>query len=220
MALFDLIVSDPSYEFSDKLTMSETKRGAESNYQGVLSFEDIKNLKVKEISQKDAFLALWCPSALIPQGLEIMKSWGFEYKQTHIWVKIKVETSIIKLIKQWVTSFNIMDINDILSFKMGHWFRQTHEVVLIGVRGKISKELKNKSQRSVHLYPPMKHSKKPEILQNMLEKMFPNPNLKKLEMFSRRERSGWICTGNDNNLKNPEDIRVFIERNINENTSS
>ena len=83
-----------------------------------------------------------------------------------------------------------------LAFGMGRLFRQTHEICLIGTsNNKIYKLLENKSQRSVCFAENLKHSAKPEALQNSLEIMF--PKAEKLEMFARRTRSGWTCLGNE-----------------------
>ena len=108
-----------------------------------------------------------------------------------------------------VSDFNL---NNSLAFFMGHLFRQTHEICLIGVKGKIYNKLKNKSQRSVCLDVSLKHSTKTEILQDRLDLMFPEEL--KLEMFARRQRQGWTCIGNevDGPGSNGEDIFTSIER--------
>lgn len=230
---YDVIVADPPWMFDDSLSMSSVKRGAEANYE-VLDIEAIKKLKVAEIASDNAILALWVPSSLLQEGLDTMKAWGFRQTQTHIWVKIKNNpfedilkdiqktlgaknagnvATIIKLFSLGLISF---DFNQILSFGMGRLFRQTHEVCLLGVKGKPYDALENKSQRSVHfdfdtvhLDTNKKHSAKPEILQDRLEKMYPKAN--KLEMFARRSRSGWTCIGNECPDSVDEDIRESLD---------
>ncbi len=91
---------------------------------------------------------------------------------------------------------------------MGRLFRQTHEICLIGTNNnKIYKKLKNKSQRSVSFGENLKHSAKPEHLQNSLDEMF--PGTEKLEMFARRHRKDWLCVGNE--ICNGEDIRDSLK---------
>src|SRR5574338_743081 len=86
-------------------------------------------------------------------------------------------------------------VQDMLAFGMGRLFRQTHEICLIGTsNNKIYQMLKNKSQRSVCFAENLKHSAKPENLQDSLDTMF--PQAKKLELFARRHRKGWVCLGN------------------------
>ncbi len=232
MTRFHVIIADPPYGFSDKLSMSSTKRGANANY-NTLTIEDLKLLKVPEITENNALLALWVPSSLLQSGLDIMKAWGFRQTQTVVWVKIKKEpfSDLWKQLKknlkfdnkksykprdfykEIVLAGSKIIFNDILSFYMGRLFRQTHELCLIGVKGKIYSELKNHSQRSVHLAPNLKHSAKPEDLQDSLEKMFPGSHIKFLELFARRSRPGWTCLGNESpDCPSGEDIRDSITR--------
>lgn len=218
---FRCLIVDPPYSFSDSLSMDETKRGASSVY-STMTIEDLKNLSVKDISEDDSVLILWCPSSLIQEGLDIMKAWGFRQTQTHVWVKTKQFhlKDLSKLIIKWLKSDNkVLSIEDVirrfvldgvLAFGMGRLFRQTHELALVGVRGKVYKHLANKSQRSVHFFPATKHSVKPDSLHSMLEKMFPGEN--KLEIFARREYPGFITIGNECPSSLGEDIRESIDR--------
>jgi N6-adenosine-specific RNA methylase IME4 len=218
---YQLIIADPPWMFDDKLTMADVKRGASSNYP-VLNVNELKKLDVKSISDDNAILALWVPSSMIPEGLEVMEAWGFDFKQVNIWVKTKKEPlrvilkealklikteSLKDILKKVFTSF---DMENVLAFGMGHLFRQTHEIALIGVRGKVYDKLNNKSQRSVHFHPATKHSVKPERLHEMFELMFPEAN--KLEMFARRNREGWHCIGNQSPTTFDEDIRDTIQK--------
>lgn len=221
---YDIICADPCWTFSDKLLMSDVKRGAESQY-SVLTTDEIKKLNVKNIVADDAVLALWVPSSIIQDGLDTMKAWGFRYVQSHIWIKIKNKPfeniskqmrkasrnklNIEDTVNNIIESFNF---NSMLMMGMGRTFRNVHEICLIGVRGKIYSKLKNKSQRSVHFDINKKHSAKPEKLQEMLELMFPDENLKKLEMFARRVRPDWVCVGWESPDSLNEDIRDSIIR--------
>lgn len=209
--------------------MDDVARGASSNY-NTLTTEEIKALPIKDLADpKGAILAIWVPSSMLQDGLDVMKAWGFNHKQTYIWVKIKKNpfSSFIKSFKNIFKSnfkdkiFSIslfrdildniisINLNTSLAFGMGRLFRQTHEVCLIGVNNKgIYKQLMNKSQRSVSLEQNLKHSAKPENLQDSLEIMFPNSN--KLELFARRLRINWKCLGNE--VCNGEDIRVSLSK--------
>jgi N6-adenosine-specific RNA methylase IME4 len=218
---FRVIVADPPWSFSDQLTMSSVKRGSESQYlsskdrkKSTLSIKELKELDIKSISEDDAVLALWCPSSLIPQGIELMKEWGFEFKQTHVWVKTKKQPlkSLLSDLKKnsILLALDRFSLNSVLYFGMGRLFRQTHEIVLLGTRGKIYNHLENKSQRSVHFGKSLKHSEKPDDLQNMLSIMFPFGN--KLEMFARRTLDGWHCIGNQCPGTEGEDIKDSLEK--------
>lgn len=225
---FQVIVADPPWPFNDTLQMDDVPRGAEANY-SVMTMQDIKDLPMKNFLDPDgSILALWVPSSLLQDGLDTMKAWGFEHKQTYIWVKTKKEplgdivpkfmkyldTNIKSLNKSGWRAYlrqilNDFSFNDALGFGMGRLFRQCHEIVLVGISNKkIYKSLKNKSQRSVSLAPNLRHSAKPDDLQHSLEAMFPSGN--KLELFARRVLPGWTCLGNE--ICNGEDIRDSLAK--------
>lgn len=236
MNKFSVIVCDAPWSFDDRLTMSNVKRGASTNY-SVMTSEELKALPIKDIADLNGcLLAFWVPSSLLQKGLDIMKEWGFRQTQTYIWVKIKNEpleeakSQIKKLMKEaWKIKdpeWNLkdyvkgiskciddFDVKNVLSFYMGHLLRQTHEIALIGINSNmVYKKLENRSQRSVSFAENLKHSQKPEALQDSLELMFPEAfkNGKCIELFARRQRPGWVCLGNE--LQGNLDIRDAIKQ--------
>jgi N6-adenosine-specific RNA methylase IME4 len=186
---FSVILCDMPWRFGDELKHSEVKRGAASNYP-TLSIDDIKSLPVKEIADPEGcLLALWCPSSLLKEGIEVMEAYGFALKQSYCWVKTKKDVS------------GYQDPNEMLAFGMGHLFRNTHELCIIGINNTgLYKKLANRSQRTVSLAPNDGHSIKPEHLQDSLELMFPQSGNQDdpqyLELFARRKRKNWVCLGN------------------------
>jgi N6-adenosine-specific RNA methylase IME4 len=208
---FSTIVCDPPWAADDLLKMSNVKRGAASNYP-VISVDDLCALPVKDLADPEGcVLALWVLGSMLEEGMRVMKAYGFQQKQTFVFVKNKKEDSIKKILKNKITDYiGSLLGDDILGFGLGRLFRQTHEICLIGINNtKIYKQLENKSQRSVCFAENQGHSIKPEVLQDRLELMFPNPNSKKLEIFARRKRPNWVCIGNE--ISN-EDITVSIEK--------
>lgn len=213
---YSVIVADPPWPFKDSLKMSDVKRGAQANYD-TMTMQQIREMPVEKACNPDgAVLCLWVPGSLLQEGLNTMKAWGFNHKQTYVWVKTKKQPftgaigNLLSLIesatksygsskKHWknyfLTSLSNFSLFDTLAFGMGHLFRQTHEICLIGTRGKINSRIANKSQRSVSFAENLKHSAKPEHLQDSLEIMF--PKTRKLELFARRIRPGWTCLGNE-----------------------
>ncbi len=226
---YQVIVADPPWPFKDSLKMSDVKRGAQAQYD-TMTMQEIQRLPVEKACNTDgAVLCLWVPSSLLQQGLDTMKAWGFEHKQTYIWVKTKkhkfsrftkwLKKSILKhkqvaydkfaydrAVHAVIDNMPNIDLNGELAFGMGRLFRQTHEVCLIGISSNfVYKILQDKSQRSVSLAENLRHSAKPDDLQESLETMF--PKARKLELFARRLRPGWTCLGNEIDGK---DIRVAL----------
>ena len=187
---FGVIVADPPWSFSDKLKYSgDVKRAADSFYP-TLNLAEIKKLPIGELAAENCILALWVPSAFLQAGMDVMSEWGFNYKQLWIWGKTSKKNPLN------------------LAFGMGRLARNCHEPLLVGVKGKYTKFLKDHSQRNLFMHPTMKHSQKPESIQTSLDKMFPEWD--KLEVFARRDRAGWTCIGNEAPGTADEDIRDSI----------
>lgn len=207
---FHVIVVDPPWEFDDTLTMSKVKRGAKSQYKGVLTAEDIRRLRVQAVAADDAVLVLWTTSGHLRAAFEVMETWGFEYKQTWVWVKTgKNEKRLLRA-----------HHNSKLAFGMGHLGRNCHELMLVGICGNIYRMRRNRAQRTVFLAPKqhltlhdgreVSHSVKPESIQDALERIFPEANC--LEIFARRQRNGWTCIGNEAPATYGEDVRKSLRK--------
>jgi len=207
MPKFSLLAADPPWVFADSLTMSDVARGAAANYP-TLTVDQLCLLPVAEVVADQALLALWCPSTLLEDGLRVMKAWGFDYKQTWIWVKtsshdnllaqaladMKLKTTAIKAVIRGLAGLHIIHPNGRgLAFGMGHLGRNCHEVVLIGTRGRVGSLVDSRRERTVFLAPNLRHSRKPNELQRRLERLIPQGE--RLELFARRSLANWTTVG-------------------------
>lgn len=171
---FSCILADPPWQFQNKTgkVAPEHKR---LNRYGTMTLDDIKALPVRDIAADTAHLYLWVPNALLPEGLEVMKAWGFEYKTNFIWHKVRKD-------------------GEPDGRGVGFYFRNTTELVLFGVRGKNARTLAP-GRRQVNILKTMKreHSRKPDEFYDIVEACSPGPFL---EMFARGTRPGWASWGN------------------------
>lgn len=246
---FRVIVADPPWEFGDKLDKMKagTARSAASNYP-TLDLAALKALPIDLLADEDAVLALWTPCSLFEDGLDLMRAWGFRQVQEWIWVKLTTahddEISVtpagnigvgclaamramarcarkgdrVQLGEYYEHGEVVFDLP--LAFGMGRLARATKESCLIGVRGSPYKHLANRSQRDVFFAPAGRHSEKPEVVQDMLDAMFPEGD--RLELFARRQRDSfpdddrWVCIGNEAPATMGEDIRDSVKRLVGE----
>ena len=51
--------------------------------------EEIMDLPVENLALPQSHLYLWVPNALVREGLEVMRRWGFTYKTNIIWYKVR-----------------------------------------------------------------------------------------------------------------------------------
>jgi len=119
-------------------------------------------------ADKNCVLYLWATMPRLPAAIDVIKAWGFEYKTGAAWDKERLG--------------------------IGYWFRGQHELLLVGVRGKVSPPPAELRIRSVIRAPIGRHSAKPDYVRDQIEKWF--PNARRLEMFSRLKRPGWEVFGN------------------------
>lgn len=171
---FSCVLADPPWQFQNKTgkVAPEHKR---LNRYGTMSLNDIKSLPVDKISASTAHLYLWVPNALLPEGLEVMKAWGFHYKSNIVWHKVRKDGG--------------PDGRGV-----GFYFRNTTELVLFGVRGKNARTLApGRSQVNIIKTMKREHSRKPDELYDVIEACSPGPFL---ELFARGQRKGWTVWGN------------------------
>lgn len=141
------------------------EQSAASHYP-TMSTEEIMKLKVP--SDNDSILFLWATNAMLEDALEVMKGWGFVYKSNIVWVKKR-------------------------GVGIGWFVDSRHEMLLIGVKGSGLHPLW-KSCSWIEA-DSNKHSKKPEIFYEIIEKMYPKQRY--IELFARNKRDRWISFGNE-----------------------
>lgn len=144
------------------------------NRYDTLSLADIKAIPVEQVAGENSHLYLWVPNALLPDGLEVMKAWGFKYKTNLIWHKIRKDGG--------------PDGRGV-----GFYFRNTTEIILFGVRGRMRTLQPGRSQVNFIATRKQEHSRKPDNLYEIIEACSPGPYL---ELFARNTREGWTGFGN------------------------
>ena len=142
---------------------------------GTMGTEDICALPVADILEPTAHLYLWVPNALLPEGLQVMQAWGFEYKTNLIWHKVRKDGG-----------------SD--GRGVGFYFRNVTEIILFGVRGKNARTLPaGRTQVNYIGSRKREHSRKPDEQYEIIEACSPGPFL---EMFARGTRPNWSVWGN------------------------
>jgi N6-adenosine-specific RNA methylase IME4/ParB-like chromosome segregation protein Spo0J len=141
---------------------------APENYYPTMPLAEIKALEIP--SAADAICFLWAVNSLLPEALEVLAAWGFEYKTNFAWVKP--------------------------SPALGRWHRGRHELLLVGTKGDFPAPEPEDCPESVIEAPRGRHSEKPACVYELLERMYPEAS--KLELFARgKPRPGWTAWGNE-----------------------
>src|SRR5882762_10177595 len=75
---FATILADPPWQFMNRTGKIAPEHLRLSRY-STMALNEIASLPVSELATPMAHLYLWCPNALLPDGLNIMEEWGFSY---------------------------------------------------------------------------------------------------------------------------------------------
>jgi N6-adenosine-specific RNA methylase IME4 len=168
------ILADPPWQFVNRTGKIAPEHGRLTRYP-TMKLAEIAALPVAKIAAPTAHLYLWCPNALLPEGLAVMKAWGFSYKSNIVWHKVRKDGG-----------------SD--GRGVGFYFRNVTELLLFGVRGRNARTLAP-GRRQVNLLATRKreHSRKPDEQYAIIEACSPGPFL---ELFARGTRKGWVTWGN------------------------
>ena len=168
------LLADPPWQFTNRTgkVAPEHKR---LNRYGTMNLAEIMELPVSKVCADKSHLYLWVPNALLKEGLCVMEAWGFTYKTNLVWHKVRKDGG--------------PDGRGV-----GFYFRNTTELILFGVRGRL--RTRAPGRRQVNIVKTMKreHSRKPDELYELIEACSPGPFL---ELFARGQFSPkWHVWGN------------------------
>jgi N6-adenosine-specific RNA methylase IME4/ParB-like chromosome segregation protein Spo0J len=156
---YRVILADPPWSYGNSMPPGTTEP---RDHYPTMSLEDICALPVKDMAQDDAVLFLWVTSPLVPESMQVIEAWGFKYKASFVWDKVK--------------------------HNMGHYNSVRHEFLWICVRGSCQPDVR-KLFDSVVVEERTEHSKKPEQFYEIIDTLYPQG--KRIELFARAARKGW-----------------------------
>lgn len=172
---FSTILADPPWQFVNRTGKMAPEHRRLSRY-STMTLPEICALPVGDVAAATAHLYLWVPNALLPEGLQVMKAWGFHYKSNIVWHKIRKDGG-----------------SD--GRGVGFYFRNVTELILFGVRGKNARTLQpGRTQVNLIATRKREHSRKPDEQYDVIESCSPGPYL---ELFSRGVRKKWAVWGNE-----------------------
>jgi N6-adenosine-specific RNA methylase IME4 len=146
---------------------TETPARAIENHYPTMTLAQIQALPVPAAA--DAVCSLWAPPPKLAEAIGVLAAWGFEYRTCAVWVKDRIG--------------------------MGYWFRQQHELVLVGRRGQFPVPEPDHRVSSVFHAPRGAHSTKPAEMQHAIAAMY--PSARRVELFARTPAPGWAVWGNE-----------------------
>jgi N6-adenosine-specific RNA methylase IME4 len=172
---YDLICADPPWKQSKggAKAVRPNSSGKELDYQ-VCSLEEIEShlKKATELTNENSILFLWTIEKYLIEAQQIAERLGYKLHARMVW-------------------------NKVIGIPAAFTIRYGHEYLLYMYKGKLTPVAKEERGKihSVFTEKPIRHSQKPEVSYQIIERLY--PTLNKLELYARRERENWDCWGNE-----------------------
>jgi N6-adenosine-specific RNA methylase IME4 len=195
MQKFDVLLADPPWKQGKggKKAVREHSSGGLLEYQ-VLDLITIKDIlaQATALTADNSTLFLWTIDKYLFEAQQIAESLDFKLHARMIW-------------------------NKIVGIPAAFTVRFGHEYPLFMYRGKFTPIAPEERGRvhTVFTERPIRHSQKPEIAYQIIERFYPEQ--RKLELFARQSRAGWTTLGNE---LDGQDIRIALHEQLRDNYHS
>ncbi|MBV8522328.1 MAG: hypothetical protein JOY71_09415, partial [Acetobacteraceae bacterium] len=165
--VYGVILIDPPWRFEPWSRESGLDRAADNHYP-TMTFEEIAERRPP--AAQNCVIFLWTTGPMAHLAHKLLDVWELEYRAQLIWAKDRTAH--------------------------GYWFRSKHEVLLVAVKGDVPAPAPGEQFDSVIEAAVRRHSEKPAIFHEIIEKLF--QNVPKCEMYARGAlREGWDPWGNE-----------------------
>ncbi len=165
---YRVIYADPPWMYDKGKELSD-KYGDVLKHYPAMETEDICLLPVSELCENNCVLFMWATAPKLPEALQVIEAWGFQYKTNIVWDKVK--------------------------HNFGFYFSVRHELLLIAGRGSSTPDSKKLHDSVISIERSSKHSEKPEYFRQLIDSMYTAGN--KIELFARKPTDGWYVWGNE-----------------------
>lgn len=172
---YSVIYADPPWDYKggkQHTGSGGVDSGSAQTHYPTMSLDDIKQLEVARICEKDALCFMWTSSPHLDQAISVLDWWGFDYKTiAFVWYKEKPNP--------------------------GYYTMSECEICIVGKKkkGKIPQPRGARNIRQFLSKKRGRHSEKPAEIRQRIEQMFPAH--KRIELFARESVDGWDCWGNE-----------------------
>lgn len=167
---YRIIYADPPWKYSDE-RVGLDQYGPAARHYPTMMIEELCGIseQVRELTYNDAILFLWVPSPILEDAFKVIKAWGFKYKTSFVWDKVRKN--------------------------FGHYNAPSHEFLLICTRGSCTPDSDEKFDSVQSIERSNKHSEKPEEFRQIIDTLYAHG--KRIELFARSQHEGWETWGNE-----------------------
>lgn len=169
---YRILYADPPWKYSDSGIIGETDHyGHTARHYPSMTIKELCDMgeQIKDISEDNAVLFLWVTSPLLEECFDVIRKWGFTYKASFVWDKIR--------------------------HNFGHYNSVRHEFLLICTKGSCTPDISTLIDSVQSIEKSNIHSEKPEAFRTIIDTLYTHG--KRLELFARKEVDNWEAWGNE-----------------------
>jgi len=166
--MYTVLYADPPWKYGDERQSLEGYGPASRHYPS-MTIAELCALDIQSLAHTSAVLFLWVTSPLLEACFPVIRAWGFQYKTSFVWDKVK--------------------------HNFGHYNSVRHELLLVCTRGSCLPQTKTLYDSVLSIERSARHSEKPEDVRAMIDALYPKGP--RLELFARKKVEGWEGFGNE-----------------------
>lgn len=166
---YRVIYADPPWSYGNSGIINDDNYGHVGRHYTSMTIQELCALPVKDLAEKDAVLFMWVTSPLLAECFQVISAWGFQYKTSFVWDKIK--------------------------HNFGHYNSVRHELLLVCTRGSCTPDNPKLYDSVQSIERTDTHSEKPEEFRAIIDDLYTHG--RKIELFARRAVDGWDTWGNE-----------------------
>lgn len=184
--MYDLVVVDPPWSYWG----DPNKDAAAGKHYTCMSDDEMLRVDVRSYLAQRGVVFVWATCPRMDFAIDVIRAWGLVYRGVaFVWVKTRRNGTVIGA-----------------QGPRASVTKPTTELVLAASTHRRGRPLPiaDESVAQVVLAPRGRHSEKPAEVYRRIESMYPAAT--KCELFARKERTGWMCVGDE--LSSPSRVRV------------
>lgn len=167
---YRVIYADPPWRYGNSGVIGATDNyGHAQRHYPDMSIQELCGLPIKQLANDNAVLFLWVTSPLLEECFAVINAWGFKYKTSFVWDKVK--------------------------HNFGHYNSVRHELLLVCTRGSCTPDNLKLFDSVQVIEKTKKHSQKPAEFRDIIDTLYPLG--KRIELFAREAADGWEVWGNE-----------------------
>lgn len=169
---YRIIYADPPWSYGNSGIIGDTDNyGHVHRHYPSMTIDELcaMGVDIAEMAERNAVLFMWVTSPLLEDAFAVVRAWGFKYKTSFVWDKVK--------------------------HNFGHYNSVRHELLLVCTRGSCTPDNPELIDSVQTIERSDKHSEKPSAFRDIIDRLYPHG--RRIELFARTSIANWEVWGNE-----------------------